>query len=158
MNRLTTLTVATVFLLCIGVAFPANAQSLQEKIRGTWTLSSGSENYTDGKKLTPWATGNLILNRTGHYSFFLIGKDQPKTSPSVRTPVGPVVAYYGTYTVDEANNVVTFKVDQAASPLQTGTTRIQKVSFSGDIMTFTGSELKTPEGTMTPVNEWRKAK
>jgi hypothetical protein len=36
--------------------------------------------------------------------------------------------------------------------------RTNKVSFDGEIMTLTGSEVKTPEGTMTPINEWRKAK
>ena len=29
---------------CLGVSFLANAQSLQERIVGTWTLESGSEN------------------------------------------------------------------------------------------------------------------
>jgi hypothetical protein len=99
----------------------------------------------------------MILDSTGHISFFLVGKDQPTTSPSVRTPVGPFVAYYGNYTVDEANNTVTYKIEQAASPIQKGTTRVQKVTISGDTMTWTGSKIKTPEGTMTPVNEWKKA-
>jgi hypothetical protein len=130
----------------------------QQKVTGAWTLVSGAENYPDGKKNTPWATGNLMLDSTGHLSFFLIGKDQPKASPSVRTPVGPAVGYYGTYTVDEANSMLTYKIDQAMSPLQTGTTRTQKVSFNGDTMTLTGSEIKTPEGTMVPVNEFKKAK
>src|SRR5262245_14223166 len=43
----------------------------------------------------PWATGNLILDPSGHLSFFLIGKDQLKTGSSVRTPLGPLVAYDG---------------------------------------------------------------
>jgi len=144
--------------LLFSAASGASAQSLSAKVTGAWTLVSGSENYPDGKKNTPWATGSMILDSTGHISFFLVGKDQPTTSPSVRTPVGPFVAYYGNYTVDEANNTVTYKIEQAASPIQKGTTRVQKVTFSGDTMTWTGSEIKTPEGTMTPVNEWKKAK
>jgi hypothetical protein len=106
----------------------------------------------------PWATGNLILDSASHVSFFLIGKDQPKTSPSVRTPVGPVVAYYGTYRVDEASKTLSWTIDQAASPLFNGSTRTQKISFNGDVMTTTGYEVKTPEGAMIPVNEWKKAK
>lgn len=144
--------------LLISAASGASAQSLSAKVTGAWTLVSGSENYPDGKKNTPWATGNMILDSTGHISFFLVGKDQPNTSPSVRTPVGPFVSYYGNYTVDEANNTVTYKIEHAGSPIQNGATRVQKVSFNGDIMTWTGSEIKTPEGTMIPVNEWKKAK
>ena len=41
---------------------------------------------------------------------FLVGSDQPSTSPSVRTPVGPFVAYYGTYTVNDAEMVIMWKV------------------------------------------------
>jgi Lipocalin-like domain len=144
--------------LCLGFSIPATAQSLQQKIVGTWTLESGSENYTDGKRNMPWATGNLMIDSTGHASLFLVGRDQPNTSPSVRTPVGPFVAYYGTYAVNEAEMVLTWKVDHASSPLFNGGVRTQKVSFNGDVMTWTGSEVKTPEGTMTPVNQWKPAK
>jgi hypothetical protein len=144
--------------LCLGFSISAIAQSLQQKIVGTWTLESGSENYADGKRIVSWATGNLMIDANGHVALFLVGRDQPNTSPSVRTPVGPFVAYYGTYTVNEAEKVLSFKVDHAASPLFNGSVRTQKISFNGDVMTLTGSELKTPEGMMTPVNQWKPAK
>jgi hypothetical protein len=137
---------------------PAVAQSFKEKVIGVWTLEAGSENFPEGKKLEPWATGNLILDPSGHLSFFLIGKDQPKTGPSVRTPLGPLVAYYGTYTIDEPNATLTYKIEHGASPLFNGVTRSQKVTFKGDTMVTTGSEVQTPEGKMTPVNEWKRAK
>ena len=156
MNRLAA-TTALAFA-SLGVSLPAAAQSLQQKVVGTWTLESGTEQYADGKRNTPWVTGNLILDSTGHASLFLVGRDQPSTSPSVRTPVGPFVAYYGTYTVNEGDMAISWKVDRASSPLFNGTVRSQKVSFNGDVMTWTGSEVKTPEGTMIPVNQWRLAK
>jgi hypothetical protein len=151
-------TLALAMSVLLYAASGASAQTLSANLSGsTWTLVSGSENYPDGKKNMPWATGMLMLDTSGHISFFLVGKDQPSTSPSVRTPVGPFVAYYGHYTVDNASNTVTYKVEQAASPIQKGTTRSQKVTFNGPIMTWTGSEIKTPEGVMTPVNEWKRA-
>ena len=150
-------TMALAFL-CLGLSAPAMAQSLKQKLVSTWTLESGTENYSDGKQNMPWATGNLIMDSTGHVSMFLVGRDQPNTSPSVRTPVGPFVAYYGTYTVNEAEMVLTWNVDRSASPLFNGVVRTQKISFGGDVMTLTGSEVKTPEGTMTPVNKWKLAK
>jgi hypothetical protein len=106
----------------------------------------------------PWATGNLILDPSGHLSFFLIGKDQPKTGSSVRTPLGPLVAYDGTYTIDEPNAMLTYKIEHGASPLCNGATRTQKVTFKATPMVTTGSEVETPEGKMTPVNEWKRAK
>jgi hypothetical protein len=150
-------TMAIAFL-CLGSSISAIAQSLQQQIVGTWTLESGSENYADGKRIASWATGNLMIDANGHVALFLVGRDQPNTSQSVRTPVGPFVAYYGTYTVNEAEKVLSFKVDHAASPLFNGSVRTQKISFNGDVMTLIGSELKTPEGMMTPVNQWKPAK
>lgn len=143
--------------LCFGFSMPAIAQSLQQKLVGTWTLESASENYPDGKRNLPWATGNMILDSTGHASLFLVGRDQPTTSPSVRTPVGPFIAYYGTYTVNEAEKVLTLKIDHASSPLFNGAARTAKISFNADVLTWTGSEVKTPEGMMTPVNQWKPA-
>jgi len=148
---------AAAVAIAAALSVPARAQSLKAKITGAWTLVSGSENYPDGKMNMPWATGNLILDPTGHIALFLVGKDQPTSSPSVRTPVGPLVAYYGTFTVDDANNTMTSKIEHAASPLANGTTRVQKVTFDGDTMTWTSSEIKTPEGVMTPINVWKKA-
>ena len=142
--------------LLISAASGASAQSLSAKVTGAWTLVSGSEDYPDGKKNMPWATGNMILEPTGHISLILVGKDQPK-STSVRIPVGPFVAYYGTYTVNEADNTLMIKVEHSGAALQDGSVRTFKISFNGGNMTTTASEVETPEGTMIPVNECKKA-
>ena len=158
MNRSTTLALGTIILFYAGVASSAGAQTLAEKVVGTWTLEAGSENYPDGRKLQSWATGNLIFDPTGHFSQFLIGKERPKTSTSVRTPVGPGVAFYGMYTVDEATGTLTLKVESGVTPVFDGTTRQVKASIKGDILTATSPETVTPEGPMIPVNEWKRVK
>jgi hypothetical protein len=158
MKEFTTFAAVSVSLLCVGIAPSVSAQSLKEKVTGAWTLDVGAEVFQDGKKLIPWATGNLILDPTGHMSFFVIGKDRPKGSDDVRIPGGPLVAYYGTYTVNDADKTITYKIEHAANSLFDGATRTQKITFQNDVMTTTGSDVKTPQGTITPVNEWKKAK
>lgn len=158
MNRRTTLTFGTIALLYIGAAAPASAQSLKDQVVGAWTLSAGTENFTDGKKLTPWATGNLIFTSTGQFSQFLIGNERAKTSPSVRTPAGPAVGYFGSYSVDEAAGVLTLKIASGVTPVFDGTDRPVKFSLKGDTLTLTSPEVKTPEGPMVPINEWKRAK
>jgi len=148
---------AAALAIVAALSAPASAQSLKGKVTGAWTLVTSSENYPDGKKNMPWATGNLILDPTGHIAFFLVGKDQPTSSPSVRTPVGPFVAYYGAFTLDDATNTMRYKIEHAGSPLQNGATRTAKLTFDGDTMTWTGSEVRTPEGVMTPITVWKKA-
>ena len=155
MSSFARLAAAVAVLTALSV--PASAQGLKGKVSGVWTLVSGSENYPDGKKNMPWATGNMIIDPSGHIAFFLVGKDQPATSSSVRTPVGPFVAYYGPFTIDDAKSTVTYKIEHSANPMLNGATRVQQVAFDGDTMTWTGSEIKTPEGVMTPVNVWKKA-
>lgn len=130
--------VATASLLSIAIADPASAQSLRDKLIGAWNLDVGSEISQDGKKVVPWSAGSLILD------------------PS--SPVGPIVAYFGTYTVNEADNTLTWKVERATNTSIDGATRTQKISFKGDIMTTTGSDVKTPQGPISPVNEWKRVK
>jgi hypothetical protein len=150
--------VATASLLSIAIADPASAQSLRDKLIGAWNLDVGSEISQDGKKVVPWSAGSLILDPSGRMSFFVIGKDRPKGSGDPRSPVGPIVAYFGTYTVNEADNTLTWKVEHATNTSIDGATRTQKISFKGDIMTTTGSDVKTPQGPITPVNEWKRVK
>jgi hypothetical protein len=158
MNRYAKFTAVALSLSCAAIASPAAAQSLKEKVVSAWVLDVGAEIFQDGKKVVPCATGNLILDPTGHMSFFVIGKDRGKGGDDVRSPTGPIVAYYGTYTVDEGANTLTYKIEHAGNPAFDGATRKQKVTFKGDVMTMTADEVKTPQGTITPVNEWKKAK
>jgi len=59
---------------------------------------------------------------------------------------------------DKAKNMLTFKIEYGVSPLFDGVTRTQSIAFKGDLMVATGSEVKTPEGGMIPINEWKRAK
>jgi hypothetical protein len=138
-------------LTSVACAQLASAQALKDKVIGGWTLVEGSETMPDGKKVVPWGSGQLILGRSGNMSFFVLGKDR-KPSGSVRTPVGPMVAYFGTYTVNEAAGTLTYKIEGSSFPGNEGATREQKITF-----TTTGSPVDTPEGKITPVNVWKKA-
>ena len=158
MSGRSAITTAALALLCLGLALPAGAQSLKQQVVGTWTLTSGMEKLSNGKILKPWSAGNLILDADGHLAFFLVGKDRPKAGPNPRTPVGPFVAYYGTYTVDEATKTLTYNIEFGASPSFDKAARKHTLSFKGDVMTTTASPLKTPQGEIIPVNEWKRAK
>jgi len=135
-------------------------QGLLQQVTGAWTLTSGSEQAADGTKTVLWSTGNLILDPSGHMSFFVFSKDRqkPEGPPDPRVPAGPMVAYYGTFTVDDAAKTVTYHVDNASAPAFSGVTRVQHITVTADTMTTTGSRVKTPQGDITPINEWRREK
>ena len=146
--------------LCLGLlAVPAHAESLLQQVAGAWTLTSGSEKMADGKVNELWGSGSLILDPSGHMSFFVFGKDRPSaTAPDPRVPLGPMVAYYGTFTVDDDTKTLTYHVAAASSPMFNAATRMQTVSLSGDTLTTTGSTVNTPQGPITPINVWKRAK
>jgi Lipocalin-like domain len=132
----------------------ARAESLKERLIGAYTLVEGSEVSADGKKVTPWTKGSLQIAPSGRLSFFVFPNERPKTD-NPRVPAGPMVAYYGSYTVDEAANTYTVKIEGASAPGFEGT-RVNTITFQGDTMTATGSKVDTPAGAITPVNVWKK--
>lgn len=156
MNRIL-MAAAIVGVLFLGFALRADAQNLKQQVVGTWNMTKGMEKLGD-KTTTPWAAGRLVLDAEGRLAFFLVGKDRAKGDPNPRTPVGPFIAYYGTYTVDEAAKTVTYHIEHSAFPNFEKSTRTQKISFSGDTMITTGTPVKTAEGEVTPINEWKRAK
>lgn len=157
MNRTIRLVVAVISLSYMVIAAPANAQNLKDKLTGAWSLEAGSETSQDGKKVMPWSAGSLILVSSGEFSFFVVGKERPKGGGDPRVPVGPLVGYYGTYTVNEADNTLMYKIEHATNSSFDGGTRSLKISFKGDTMTTT-TDVKTPKGTITAANTWKRAK
>ena len=151
----TTVRVVFATLGVLASAQVASAQSLKEKLVGAYTLVEGSEVLPDGKKVVPWSHGALHLSPSGRVAFFVLAKDRPKTG-SPRKPAEPMVAWYGSYTVDEAAGTYTATIEGASAPDFEGAKRVQKITFQGDTMTTTGDKVKTPEGEITPVNVWKK--
>ena len=147
-------------VLFVGLlAGPAHAESLLQQVAGAWTLTSGSEKMADGTVNEIWGAGSLILDPSGHMSFFVFGKNRPPaTSPDPRVPLGPMVAYYGTFSADDDTKTLTYHVAAASSPMFNSATRMQTVTLSGDTMTTTGSTVNTPQGPITPINVWTRAK
>jgi hypothetical protein len=48
--------------------------------------------------------------------------------------------------------------ENASAPVLNGATRIRYVTITGDIMVAKGSPMKTPQGMITPIDEWRRAR
>jgi hypothetical protein len=66
---------------------------------------------------------------------------------------GPVAAPSG-----DAAKIVTFLVENASALAFNGATRVQYITVTPDTLITKGSPVKTPQGEITPINEWRRAK
>jgi lipocalin-like protein len=125
-------------------------RSLKDQLLGTWTLAAWEQTRPDGTKFHSFGTnprGILVVSADGRFFQMFAHPDLPKIAASNRakvTPeeaqaiVGRVIAYYGTYTVDEPSKTVTLQVDASTFPNQMGA-QLKRVvnSVTADELTFT---------------------
>ena len=138
-------TIATVFLalaLAESDAF-AQGKSLKEQLVGTWTLVSNTSTRPDGSRyeaLGPNPRGVFILDDRGHFAITLIGEGRRKFASNNRlqgTPeeneaaVHGAIAYFGTYTVSEADHSLAFHIDRCTFPNWDGTHQKRSVTITG---------------------------
>lgn len=115
-----------------------------ESLVGTWRLISAEDKNPETGKWVPYTFGNppsgyFIYDSTGHASI------QIMTTPpqQIATPDSPTsaealaifngyIAYYGTYTVDDAN--IHHQVEGAWDPSQVGTDQVRPYELSGDCL------------------------
>src|SRR5262245_50008953 len=131
------------------VASPAMAQekSLKEAIIGPWLIT----NWGGQVK------GQITFGRTGRFTQIIIGQPiAAMKSDDPRKPDAPVVAYFGSYTVDEAGKKITGKIEAASYSPRANMETIWTVQGSGDKLTFILSPRKDQHGTFTPKIEVRR--
>jgi hypothetical protein len=142
MNRRNILSLSAITALGLAM-LPTGAvsqqKSLKDQIVGAWVLDSVYDQGQDGKKTETWGPnvkGTVMFSPTGRFSLQLISADRSKSaSNNPRSPVGQAIGYFGTYSVDEAKQTVTYHIERATFPQWDGLDR------TATIETITGSEL-----------------
>ena len=150
----------------------ATAQALKsakEQIVGTWTLVSIHYVHPDGRKIEPFgpnAKGMLIFDATGHFATQAMAAERPKFASNNRMIGTPeeykaashgVVAYFGTYTVNEADRVVTLHIERSSFPNWEGTDQKRLFSFVNDELHYTAaSSTANPAESAQLV--WKRAR
>ena len=147
---------AAVACLALGLhAGDAAAQqtptSAKGQFVGTWSLLSIHYVEKDGRKIEPFgpgAKGMLYFDAGGRFATQVMAADRPRFASNNRMTGTPdenramsrgVVAYFGTYTVDEPNHVVTLHIEQSSFPNWNGTDQQRKFAFTGDELRYTAA-------------------
>jgi hypothetical protein len=159
--------------LIVGLAlatFSAVAQqkTIKEQLVGTWTLVSAVDIAADGKRSDTWGPtvkGSAIYDANGRYSFMIVRGDLPKVASNNRmTATGDegkalmtgMIAYFGTYTVNEADKTVSHKVEGSSFANIVGTEAKRIItSISADEMKYTNPS--STQGTRVE-GVWKRAK
>jgi hypothetical protein len=142
---------------------PATAQqkSLKEQVIGTWNIVSVEEVYPDGRKDTPWGPnmkGAVSFDQNGKVLLMIIGADLPNPSGKPQESARMVVAYFGTYAVDEGAKTITYTAERATTPSFDGLPRKATVTLTGDELLQSSAPVSGPQGTFTPHLVMRRSK
>ena len=139
-------------------ASPSIAQTASpgEQLRGAWVMVSLDEDH-HGQKDYPFGdrpNGSLVLDH-GTVAVFIAKPGRAKSAAHPGEPVGPVVAYYGTYSVD--GDALTYHVKGSTYPNYEGTDQRATFSLSGDTLTLVRTITTTKE-PFTSTLKYERAK
>jgi len=171
MRRLGVLIATTVLLVIWGAVLPsgdalAQQKSLKEQVVGTWIYVSSTSTRADGSKTeTPNLKGIVIYTSDGHFAFVSVRADLPKlanpdraraTAEEAQAVVAGSIAYFGTYSINEVDKVLTPKVEGSTYANLIGTDQKRIItSLTADELKFTNP--RTPAG-VTLEFVWKRAK
>jgi Lipocalin-like domain len=127
----------------MGNAVRQPPRSDNERLVGSWILTSLTSGEGAGQSLPygPDPKGTMMVDANGRFSIAVLRSDLPTFASNNRmtgTPeennaiVRGVIAYFGTYTLDEATHVLTVHVEGSTFPNFDGGTQTRILSFSGD--------------------------
>lgn len=143
----------------------ATAQPLDPSLLiGSWKLTSVYDQFSDGRKRVTWGSnpqGMIQFTSNGIVSVQITGGDRGPQPGSVPTdPVGPISAYYGTYTVDAAGGSVEFHVQRSSWPQWNGATLKRSIEqLSATTLKVVSAPINDPKGgAFTPHLEWERIK
>lgn len=149
MKRLRILTGTTTVSLALAAALLSGEaigqqKTPKEQIVGAWTYVSVDTVRPDGSRTQmygPTPQGLVIFDGNGHYALVNARGDQPRFASNDRltgTPdenkavVQGSIAHFGRYTVNEAENTITFQIETSTFPNWNGVVQKRPFILAGD--------------------------
>jgi lipocalin-like protein len=122
-------------------------KSDKEQLVGSWILVSLTAG-NGAKQTLPYGAnpkGTMMVDANGRFSITVVRSDLPRFASDNRMTgtaeenmaiVQGCIAYFGTYSIDEATHVITVNVEGSTFPNFDGGTQTRILSFNGDEMTY----------------------
>jgi hypothetical protein len=119
----------------------------KERFIGTWTLVSltSGEGANQTLPYGPNPRGTMMVDANGRFSIMVMRSDLAKfvsnnrmsgTPDENKAVVQGSIAYFGTYSIDEATHVLTVNVEGSTFPNFVGGTQTRILSFDDDEVTY----------------------
>jgi hypothetical protein len=113
---------------CQASHFLSQEKPLKEQLVGTWAYVSSTAKLSDGSQL--WGSnpkGLFILTDNGHFSWQVFRSGRPQfadrlnaTADEYKVTMQGSLAYFGTYSVNEAEKTVVFNTEGSTFPRSEG--------------------------------------
>lgn len=128
-----------------------SSSPLRAQLIGTWRLVSSNQRLTDGTvrpdpQTGPKGTGYLVYTESGRVCVVVGNPErsrwasvQAPTEADVRNAFDGLVAYCGTFEVNEAERYVVHHIEVDRVPNSSGTDRKRFCSISGDRLTLSAA-------------------
>ena len=162
MNRRNVVSLSAIAVL--GVALlPGSAisqqKSLKDQLVGAWTPVSWEQVKKDGSKFQRFGSnmkGFNVFDTNGHFYLMLARSDLPKIASNNASNPTPeeakaiatgMIAYYGTYTVDEGTKTINLRIEASSLPNQLGMEQKRTItSISPTELKYTNSTVVGGDG------------
>jgi hypothetical protein len=164
-NKFVIATLVVALVALTALAGQSSAQSAKDLV-GAWTAVSNTAEQ-GGVKSEPYGPspqGMLIFEANGRYGLVLSRKDVPKfasnsrmngTADENKASVQGTISHFGTYSVNEADKTITFRIETSTYPNFNGTEQKRPFTLAGDQLTYS---VPAFSGGGTAVATWKRAK
>ena len=159
--------------LCVLATLTAGLAQAQNKmikdgIVGAWSLVSVTADLADGSKSEPFgadAKGIIIFSPDGHFALFQSRAELPKIASNDRAKataeeaaaiIAGSIAYFGAYSVDEAERSLSVTLGGSTFPNLPGGPAQKRLITSLDTNELKFANPRTPSG-MTLQTVWKRA-
>jgi hypothetical protein len=163
MFRTVTLTTMSLLLLVVALSAGDAAEQTAKDLVGAWTLVSVTVEQGDKKVelFGPNPNGSLMLDGNGHFSIMVVRPGLPKFASNNRAAGTAeenkqgTLAYFGTYSVSEADRMISMHIEGSTFPNWNGTEQKRLFTLAGNQLTLTN-----PTGSVSGTTQivWRRAK
>jgi hypothetical protein len=149
----------------------AQQKSMKDQLVGAWTLllvDGVKDDGTHVPEFGPNPDGVLMFSPSGRYSLEIMRASLPKFASNDREKgsadenkavVQGTLSHFGTYTANDGDKSVTFRIESSSFPNWDGTKQTRQITaLTDDVLTY---NVPNPSGTAT-INHvelvWRRAK
>jgi lipocalin-like protein len=148
----------------------AQQKSIKDQLVGTWTLLLDDNIKDDGTHVPafgPNPEGSLIFTADGHYSLQIFRHGRPAfaskdrltgTADENKAAVQGMISHFGTYMVDEAGKMFTFRIEASSFPNWDATSQKRPVTAITDEVLTYNNPTPTTSGYVRAELAWKKAK